>query len=291
MTKKRLLVTGISGFLGWHVAHFKQKEWEIIGTYHKHLATFPNVKSTALDLSDEVQLQRILGALRPHAILHLAAASNPNFCEKHEAISYQVNVEASIFLAKIAKDMDIPFLFTSTDLVFDGQRSPYHEDDITNPVSIYAKHKIMAEDGIQKVNKSATIARLPLMYGLPQNGKGFMSDWLMKLKEGEAVYAFTDEYRTAVDAFSAVEGLFLLLNKKVSGLWHLGGRERMSRYDFAEKVAQRLGLYEDLVIPSLQEEVQMPANRPPDVSLDSGRAYDLGYQPRKTRDALDALIG
>ena len=105
-----------------------------------------------------------------------------------------------------------------------------------------------------------------------------MQPMLLAMKEGRELSLFVDEFRTPLRAESAVAGLLLALNK-VSGIIHLGGKERISRHDFG-KLMQRIFKFENAIIrPCKQDEIHMPALRPADVSLDSSKAAALGFRP------------
>ena len=277
MKTKRLLVTGISGFLGWFVAKRIQNDWEIVGVYNKNKPTFDDIELVQFDLNNQFQINQLLAEKSIDGILHLAALSNANFCEQNEIASHQINLQLTSHLAVMALMRKIPFLFTSTDLVFDGTNPPYKEDSPISPISRYGQHKALAEQMVLETNPNACIARMPLMYGTPDNGKGFMNAWIRNLKEGKTIGAFTDEYRTAVDGITAARGLFLLLEKGVKGIWHLGGKERLSRYEFAIRMAKENNLDASLINPVLQKDIKMAAARPADVSLDSSKAFQIGY--------------
>ncbi len=272
-----ILITGISGFLGRHFAELTTPERRLIGFYHRREIRFPDLPTHPADLTDEGALRKKLEALPPlAAVIHLAAVSNPNSCEEKVEAARRVNVDASIHLARYCAEQRIPFLFASTDLIFDGERAPYAPEDQPEPVNEYGRQKVAAEQAIRRLYPAATIARLPLMYGA---GANFMPAWLEKLRDGQPIHAFTDEYRTAAYAGDVARGLLLLLDKGLSGNWHLGGPERISRYDFAVAMARAFELPEHLVRPSRQADVKMPAQRPADVSLDSEKANACGYRP------------
>jgi dTDP-4-dehydrorhamnose reductase len=103
------------------------------------------------------------------------------------------------------------------------------------------------------------------------------------------VTAFTDEYRTPVSGEDAARGILLLTEKKVSGVWHLGGTERLSRYEMANQLANKLGFKSKLVKPMTIAEAGLSIARPPDVSLISARSYALGYSPLSFDETLDQL--
>lgn len=283
---KRLFVTGISGFLGWHVTQEKQDQWQLFGTYKENALSITNGEAIALDLTNSTKLQETLEKIEPDAILHLAALSNPNYCEQHPDASYAVNVKASAALASFAASRTIPLIFTSTDLVFDGQTGNYAEDAPIAPVNLYGKHKAEAEQVIQEHYPAAIIARLPLLYGFTGRPDNFMFHWLRKLRAGNTVPAFSDEFRSPGSGRDIVKGLFQLLDTNQSGIWHLAGPERISRYDFAIKMAKAFSIPETLVIPSLQKDVKMPAARPADVSMSIQKAKTIGYSPRSIEENL-----
>ncbi|MCI5082527.1 MAG: SDR family oxidoreductase [Saprospiraceae bacterium] len=275
----KLFITGISGFLGTHLAKAEWKDYELYGSCFTQVSPLAGNRTQLIDLTHLSAVEAMLQREQPDAILHIAALSNPNFCEQQTAASYAMNVLASQHLAYLAKARNLPFLFTSTDLVFDGSQAPYSVDMQARPISIYGQHKLMAERAILECYPEATIARLPLLYATA--GKNFLANWITQLKMGQQVFAFEDEYRTALHVKDAVQGLQLLLKQGKSGIWHLGGPERMSRYEFAVKAAQALGLDTNLIIASRQKDVKMPAPRPADVSLDSSASYAIGFQPKQ----------
>ena len=279
-----ILITGVAGFLGSHLGQlFTERGRPFTGTYNRKKPALP---AEQLDLFDREEVLKKLEQLRPSAILHLAAAASPNWCELNPKESQVINVDAAITLAAYARNAGIPFLFTSTDLVFDGQNAPYEEDWAPSPICTYGMQKAAAEQGVLLAYPEATIVRLPLMYGW---GNNFLKEWVEKLKGGNPLSAFVDEYRTPVYVQDAALGLALLLDLGATGFYHLGGPEPVSRFDMALHIARAFGVDERLVQPGKQAEVAMPAPRPTDVSLSSERAFALGYQPRKIGEAMGEL--
>ncbi|WOD41245.1 SDR family oxidoreductase [Nodosilinea sp. E11] len=288
-TPPRLLVTGASGFLGWHLCRLAQATWQVTGTYHRQVPQpLPGVNRHRLDLSDLEAIAPCLAAIAPAAVIHTAALSQPNRCEQNPAQSYRVNVEATGVLAEVCAQHQIPFVFTSTDQVFDGQSPPYNEASPPSPVNLYGHHKAEAEALVHDLHPTAAICRLPLLYGPPSpTAECFLQGFLRTLRSGQPLSLFTDEFRTPAYVEDVAAGLLLAL-EHAPGLLHLGGPERLSRYDFGLCMAEVFGVDPNLLIPSKQADVTMPARRPPDVSSDSQKAFAFGYRPRSIVAGLTA---
>ncbi|MBW4500940.1 MAG: NAD(P)-dependent oxidoreductase [Scytonema hyalinum WJT4-NPBG1] len=286
---KKLLITGASGFLGWHLCQIAKQEWEVYGTYFSHTLEIPGIKMLKVDLVDFQELKQIFDAVQPAAVIHTAAISQPNFCQTHPDESHAINVTASCNIAGLCADSSISCAFTSTDLVFDGLNAPYRETDPVCPVNIYGEQKVMAEEGMLKRYPMTAICRMPLMFGNETpTATSFIQPFIQTLKQGKELNLFIDEFRTPVSGKTAAKGLLLAL-EKVNGLIHLGGKEIISRYDFGRLLVEVFQLAPDGLKGCQQKDVKMAAPRPSDVSLDSSKAFSLGYQPLSLREELQDL--
>ncbi len=287
---KKVLITGVSGFLGEMLLQTAPIETALSGIYHINSITAKNINLISLDLRDFPSLERFIQQIKPDAIIHTAALSKPNTCQQQPELSFTLNVHVSEYLATLAARYQIPLVFTSTDLVFDGKNAPYKEEDSLHPICVYGEHKALAEKNILSIHPQSIVARLPLMYGFSSRIPNFFTDWQIRLKAGQSITAFSNEYRTAAYGLDVAKGIWLLLQQQQSGIWHLGGKERMSRLEFALQMASYLGCSKALVNAVQQKEVHMPAPRPEDVSLDSSKAFALGYSPIFLRDFFEQLI-
>ncbi|KOR34162.1 MULTISPECIES: SDR family oxidoreductase [Planktothricoides] len=288
---KKLLLTGCSGFLGWNICQIAGKKWQVYGTYLAHPLVIPGVNLSQFDLTNYQELKHLFQEVKPDAVIHAAAASQPNFCQNHPQISQEINVTVSANIAGLCADAEIPCVFTSTDLVFDGLNPPYQETDSVCPVSFYGEQKVMAENAMLSRYPLTAICRMPLMFG---NGgpvaESFIQPMLAKLQAGEELSLFMDEFRTPVSGKTAAEGLLLAVENQWQGIIHLGGKERISRYDFFRLLVEVRKLESAKLKPCLQKNVQMSAPRPPDVSLDSSKAFGLGYNPPLLKEAIASHI-
>ena len=192
-------------------------------------------------------------------------------------------------MAGLCSDAGIPFLFTSSDLVFDGLNPPYAEEDEPSPVSYYGEHKALAESGIKDRYPPSVICRMPLMFGEPGPiATSFIQPLIKAMTEENGVNLFVDEFRTPVSGKDAAQGLMIALDN-LPGIIHLGGPERISRYEFGKLVADTFKIRDAKLNACKQVEIKMAAARPPDVSLDSSKAMGLGFEPGSLVNELEEL--
>lgn len=292
---KKLLIAGASGFLGWNLCQEAKSEWAVWGTYWVHPVQIPGVRLLPVDLREEQEIAAMFALVQPDAVILTAAASQPNFCQERPQESHAINVQAACHIAQMCAQERIQCVFTSTDLVFNGLHPPYRETDAVCPVSIYGEQKVMAELEMLDRYPQTAVCRMPLMFG--DGGpasKSFVQPMLQTLKQGTDLALFTDEFRTPVSATTAAQGLLLALQINYQGILHLGGRESVSRYEFFRLLLQVLFGEHPSPLPGKikqirQQDVKMAAPRPPDVSLNSGLAFALGYNPPPLRAEFEAL--
>jgi len=286
----RLLVTGASGFLGWHLCRLAASEWSVYGVGCHHRVAVDDATPVTGDLTDSDFLATLFDRTRPEAVIHAAAASDPAFCEHHADEALRINVTATENLAGQCAQCKIPFVFTSTDQVFDGTCPPYDENDASTPISAYGRQKAEAEQRVMACCPEALICRLPLMVGLSGGFRGtFSLEMLKAFEAGAPMNLFVDEYRTPVDGQSAAAGILAVLGK-TAGILHLGGRRRISRYDMGRRLAAIMECREANIRPVSITDAAAAAPRPPDVSLNSQRAFRLGYDPADLDLSLERMV-
>jgi dTDP-4-dehydrorhamnose reductase len=225
-----------------------------------------------VDLADFSKVSTLFRQEQPGAIIHCAALSKSPDCQANPALAEKLNVDVTRHLCELARD--IPFLFFSSDLVFDGRAGNYNESSTVNPLSVYAKTKVTAESFVLS-NPRHTVIRTSLNGGIsPTGDRGFNEQLRNAWRSGEMVRLFTDEFRCPIHAEVTARGAWELLAKNQPGLYHVAGSQRLSRWDIGQLLALRWpDLSPTLVATSLREYQGAP--RAPDTSMNCAKAQKL----------------
>lgn len=286
----KLLVTGASGNLGYWICRMAMASWAVTGIHLQRAVLMDGIQTVQADLTAASVLSDLVASIKPHAVIHAAAASQPVLCERHPEKTRIINVDVPGRLAALCADLQIPFIFTSTDLVFDGRNAPYAEQDPVTPICVYGHQKADAEETVLKVNGNALVCRMPLMIGVsPVAAGGFSMQMLQSIRCGDPLRLLTDELRTPVSYVDAAQGLLALLGN-TNGCLHMGGRSRVSRYDMGLLMAKQMGIAPTMFQPVTLETLNITVPRSPDCSLVSDKAYALGYDPSPLPSAVEWAV-
>jgi len=255
---------------------------------HRHAPPPPGPRALFVELTDDAALASLLESARPQAVLHAAAIGQANRCQERPDEAHRVNAVVPGTMGRLCRERGLRLVVLSTDLVFGGDRAFAREDDRPAPVSVYGRTKLAGEQAVLDACPSAAVARVALTLGRGHGPRGTSTESVAwAIRAGRTVRLFTDEHRTPVDAESLTDALDRLLEGRGSGRFHLGGPERLSRYDLGLRVARALGLPESGIVTGRQSDHTGPDPRAADVSLDSSRARaELGWQPRPIEEGI-----
>lgn len=274
MPRRRWLVTGATGQLGGHVLRQLSQR---VGTanilaltrveYHQ----ISGARVARVELADEHLLRTCVADFRPTNIVHAGAMTAVSDCYTHPAEAERVNTAATRVLAEAAAQCGARLVFTSTDMVFAGDAAPYHETDSPRPLSHYGRTKAAAERCLAGFEQALTV-RLPLMYGFACTKRDTtFARQIAALRSGKPQRLFIDEYRTPLWLADAAAALIALAHSDLTGLIHVAGPERLSRFDMVERFARLLRIRDARLEPASRLSVESAEPRPEDLSLDGWR--------------------
>ena len=280
--RKKLLVTGFSGFVAGSVIAQAQHNWEVHGIGRNDPPSDTEIiKYHKLDLLETEEVRKQFHEIKPDAVIHTAAMADIDFCQKNQNIAEKVNVGITKTLADLCEETGGKLVFCSTDTVFDGGKGYYNEEDVPNAINHYAETKIKSEQIIINMKSSGVVARLSLVMGLPVIGAGnsFLAKTIDKLKNGESVKFPENETRTPIDVITLGKALIELAGNDFSGIIHLSGNSRLTRYEMARQIAIELGYSPKLIIAINSNAMKGRAPRPSDVSMDNSKARKILKTP------------
>jgi dTDP-4-dehydrorhamnose reductase len=258
----RLLVTGGGGQLGAYLLRELSKQGVAPTTWSG---------TRTVDLTRADAVAEAFRAARPDVIVHCAAVSSVAISYRTPALAEAVNVGGTRVLGELADASRARLILVSTDLVFDGERGSYVEEDTPAPLSVYGRSKLLAEEPVRALARGLVV-RVSLLFGPTLIGRpSFFDEQLAALREGRSCTVFSDEWRTPLSLWTAARALAALARSDCTGVLHLGGPERLSRLEMGRRLAAFLGADASVTVPARREDVPAPEPRPRDVSLNSSR--------------------
>jgi dTDP-4-dehydrorhamnose reductase len=270
----RIVVTGASGQLGSYLLdRLTEGSHEIIAWSGRASEMRGAIPLQAVDLADPRTVVAALEEADPDIVIHAAAISSTEAAYRAPKLAEAVNVAGTRCLAAWAARHDRRLLYTSTDLVFDGSRSWYREEDAPLPILEYGRSKRDAEPAVLATPRGL-VARLSLLYGPSRSGKeGYFDRTIAAIRAETPQSFFSDEYRTPLDYLTASCVLVRLAESDLTGLVHIAGPERLSRFELMQRVAAGLGVDPSMIRANRRGDVPLTEPRPADVSLDTSRLW------------------
>jgi len=257
-------ITGAGGLIGSHLlqtAHTFAPAWTVRG-----------LTRAQINLTDFKAIQRLFAQDKPGLIVHCAGLTKTPACQQNPELARQLNVEVTEVLAGLAAE--IPLIFFSSDLVFDGRKGNYVETDPVAPLSIYAETKAAAEQIVLR-NPRHTVVRTSLNFGVsPAGDRSFNEEHCREWQTGKSLRLFTDEFRCPIPASVTARAVWALVSAGRPGLYHLAGSARLSRWQIGQLLAARFPQLHPRIEPVSLREYQ-GAPRAPDTSLNCARLQKL----------------
>jgi dTDP-4-dehydrorhamnose reductase len=292
---QRILLTGANGLIGQALVQRLSAipEVDLLATGRDDRPRFREGSCgyTPLDITDAEAARRLFVDFAPSVVINCAAIAKVEQGEGHKERCWEVNVDAVAALGRLCKAQGARLVQLSTDFVFDGTAGPYDERARPNPINYYGRSKWASENAVRAAGlRRWTIVRTALGFGtgddLTRSNFGL---WLTaRLQRGEPTEVCTDQVRTPTYVPDLADGIARAVRLEKNGVYHLSGREIVTVFDLARRLAERFDLDPSLITPTTTAALHPDAPRPLRTGLLILKAEtELGYRPRSLDDALD----
>lgn len=291
----KILYTGANGLLGQKISVATSQY-----SNHAFLATARGANRTkylgtaayaSMDITDRTEIKSVLSEFRADVIVHGAAMTHVDECEKHKELAYRLNVVGTQNIVDAAKEINAHLIFISTDFIFDGQDGPYDENGVPNPISYYGETKLQAERIVQTVD-TWSIIRTALVIGIAEDlSRSNIILWAKgALEKAQPIRIVSDQFRSPTLAEDLAQGALLVATQRAQGIFNISGPDFMSIYQLVEAVAKYFGLSMANVDKVNSSMLNQPAMRPPRTGFDISKAIQiLGYRPHSLEEALEII--
>lgn len=264
MSKKRLLITGVSGLLGSNLAYYFRDKYEVLGLFNTHPYHPSWVRTEQADLTRPEECRRIVRSFRPDICIHCAAMANIDRCEIERQAAYSVNVEATRFLVD-------GLVGTSCKLVFISTSGEFTEETPVRSVNYYTQTKFEAEQETARC-VDALIVR-SIFYGW-RHGQGNLSfvEWAVnELSAGRRIKGFNDIRISSLYVFDLAELLDRSLANGLAGVYNFASSDSVTKYELLMMIARTFGFESALISPISIDSVGFRGKRSKDLSLSSAK--------------------
>jgi dTDP-4-dehydrorhamnose reductase len=287
----KLLITGASGLYGSKLAELATaRSYDVYSGYSRDQPVYGT--SIQFDVSDKNRVEKVFKKLKPEVVVHAAALTDVDKCEINKELAWKINVEGTKNIAEAVKTSRAFLIYISTDYVFNGETGRYKETDRPDPINYYGLTKLKAEELVKDLMDEYCIARASVIYSsTPAAGKVNFALWVLnKLKRNEQAKIVTDQWNSPTLNTNLADMTLEIIERKLTGTFHLSGATRINRYDFAKQIAESFNLDSNLISPTTSAEFSWAAKRPKDSSLDTAKAQQkLKNKPLQINQALERM--
>lgn len=289
LIKKRILITGANGMLGQRTIYnlARSKNYELLGVSLEDIPIFKNVDYKCVDLTNREEFKQVVYNFCPDFIINTAAFTNVDLCETERETAWKVNVKGVEYITEAARVIDAHIIHISTDYVFDGKRGPYSEKARTNPLGYYGRTKLASENVLKIGGVLNTIIRTNVLYGIADSRPDFVRWVVGSIRAGKEIRIVTDQINNPTFIDDLVQVIDKIIQLKKYGLYNIGGRKFLSRYDFTIMIADYFELDKSLIRKIVTEDLNQPAKRPLKSGLLTLKAEtELGFKPHSIEETL-----
>ena len=289
MVKLKFLVTGSAGLVGQQVVKYLSKSNQVFSCYNESKPEYGD--SVKMDLKNYEMISSVLTEIKPDVVIHLGAMTGVDLCEKEKTSASEINTKATEIIAKECSKLNSFLVYVSTDYVFDGNFGMYKEDDVANPLGFYGKSKLEGEKAVQNFSTNWCIARTSTPFGLHPTKKSFPIWVIENLQKQKQIDVLIDQFTSPTYVPNLSRMLIEISERRITGIIHAAGASKISRYQMASMVSDKLNLDGTLLKQISMNKMKWVAQRPKDSSLDVSRASSiLNEKPQKIDQSLNLFI-
>ena len=289
---KRVLITGSNGLLGQTLIRKFQETGnaEVYGLAKgaNRLKNKAGYTYIDLDLLEFDKVAALIQQIAPDVIIHTAAMTHVDLCEKEQEACELINVKAVGNLVSCCRKYGIHLIHISTDFIFDGLKGYYTEEDLPCPVNYYGLSKLRSEELIRESGIEATVLRTILVYGLTEDMKSNIILWVKNnLENKRDIKVVTDQWRMPTHVDDLADACIYACEKGVKGVFNVSSNQLLSIYEIALLVAEVFDLDKKYIHPVLSSELNLPAKRPVKTGFDLSRSISqLNLEPHSFESRL-----
>ena len=289
MVKLKFLVTGSAGLVGQQVVKDLSKSNQVFSCYNESKPEYGIPMK--MDLLNHEMVSNVLLETEPDVVIHLGAMTGVDLCEKEESMAFDINTKATQIIAQQCSILNTFLVYVSTDYVFDGNFGMYKEDDVANPLGFYGKSKLEGEKAVQNFSTNWCIARTSTPFGLHPTKKSFPMWVIENLQKQKQIDVLIDQFTSPTYIPNLSRMLIEISERRITGIIHAAGASKISRYQMASMVSDKLNLDGTLLKQISMNKMKWVAQRPKDSSLDVSRASSiLNEKPQKIDQSLNLFI-
>lgn len=293
LVKNRILITGSNGMLGQRAVQFysSKENVELLATSVEDKSVIDSAEYIQSDIKDRESIKKLIYDYCPDFIIHTAAFTNVDLSEKLREEAWKINVKGVEYIGEAARAIDAHIIHISTDYIFDGRNGPYDENATPNPVGYYGRTKLASENALRISGTFFTILRTNVLYGIAPNSRPDFVRWVVNsLRNKQEIRIVKDQIGNPTFIDDLVQAINKIIEFRKTGVYNIGGKEFLSRYDFTLRIADYFGLDKLLILPITTEELKQPARRPLKSGLLILKAEtELSYKPHTITEALSAM--
>ena len=288
-----ILITGSNGLLGQKlVKHLTKNNIPFIAT-SKGKNRNPDCMDASystMDICSVEDIKSVFDRFIPTHVIHTAAMTNVDECEEFPLECEKLNVEATQLLFEAAQKIGAHFQLLSTDFVFDGLKGNYSETDTPNPLSVYARSKVSAENLVLTSSyPKFSIVRTIILYGKANNlSRSNIVCWAKEaLSKGQPMTIIDDQFRSPTWADDLAWACIRICDLQKTGIYHIAGPETMSIYDLVLRIAKFYSFSTEFLTKTDSLSLNQKAKRPPKTGFDLQKAQaELSYKPKTLEETL-----